>query len=129
LCLGSAKSVPPSAIDICSEFSVGRRLILLAGMSATRCALSKGHQMIARSSLVTEPKSCCAPQRADSGDCAKRDGESKISPKQNGSTNGMRLISGGDLLMGSETDPPVPQVEVAAFHIEPTCVTNGQFNE
>jgi formylglycine-generating enzyme required for sulfatase activity len=41
----------------------------------------------------------------------------------------MRLISGGAFLMGSETDPPVHRVEVAAFYVDITCVTNEQFNE
>jgi formylglycine-generating enzyme required for sulfatase activity len=41
----------------------------------------------------------------------------------------MRLISGGAFLMGSETDPPVHRVEVAAFYVDITCVTNEQFNQ
>ena len=85
--------------------------------------------MIARSSSIPEAKGCCAPQRADSGDKVKRSRESIIPARQNDSTNGMRLISGGDFLMGSETDPPVHRVEVAAFYVDITCVTNEQFNE
>jgi len=41
----------------------------------------------------------------------------------------MRLLSGGEFLMGSETDPPAHRVELAAFYIDVTCVTNEQFNE
>jgi sulfatase modifying factor 1 len=98
-------------------------------MSGAPGALSKRHQMTARSSLVGETKSCCAPQRSHCRDHTERKREPTASREQEGSTNGMRLISGGNFLMGSETEPPVHQVEVAPFYADATCVTNEQFNE
>lgn len=41
----------------------------------------------------------------------------------------MRLLSGGEFLMGSEIEPPVHRVELAAFYIDVACVTNEQFSE
>lgn len=52
------------------------------------------------------------------------------------STDGMRLLSGGEFLMGNDGDygfvadgeGPVHSVRLAPFHIDATCVTNEQFN-
>jgi formylglycine-generating enzyme required for sulfatase activity len=53
-----------------------------------------------------------------------------------GSTDGMRLIPAGTFLMGNERDygfaadgeGPVHPVQLSAFHLDATCVTNTQFN-
>ncbi|MSU51073.1 MAG: formylglycine-generating enzyme family protein [Opitutus sp.] len=53
-----------------------------------------------------------------------------------GSLNGMRLIPGGEFLMGTDDiygfaadgEGPAHPVELAPFHIDATCVTNEQFN-
>lgn len=53
-----------------------------------------------------------------------------------GSVEGMKLLPGGEFLMGNEGDygfaadgeGPVHAVKVAPFHIDATCVTNEQFN-
>ena len=53
-----------------------------------------------------------------------------------GSTAGMRLISGGGFLMGTDGDygfaadgeGPAHAVELAPYYIDATCVTNEQFN-
>jgi sulfatase modifying factor 1 len=78
---------------------------------------------------TTQGKACCAPQRTDFGGYAKADSQVAFLPRPIGSTHGMRLIAGGEFLMGSETEPPVHAVEVAAFYIDITCVTNEQFSE
>lgn len=53
-----------------------------------------------------------------------------------GSTEGMKLLPGGEFLMGNAGDygfladgeGPVHAVRLAPFHIDATCVTNEQFN-
>src|SRR5207244_4968436 len=78
---------------------------------------------------TAQAKGCSAPQRTDFGANAKADSQVAFLPRPIGSTHGMRLISSGEFLMGSETEPPVHTVEVAAFYIDITCVTNEQFGE
>jgi sulfatase modifying factor 1 len=85
--------------------------------------------MIAPRISVTEPKGCCAPERPESPSWAKRDHQGAFSPNENGSICGMRLISGGDFLMGSDAESPVHPVRIAPFYMDVTCVTNEQFNE
>ena len=41
----------------------------------------------------------------------------------------MRLLCGGEFLMGSETDGPIHQVELPPFYVDALCVTNADFNE
>jgi formylglycine-generating enzyme len=98
-------------------------------MSDWQRALSKRHRMIARSISETEAKGCCSPRRTDFEHRIKRNGAASFLSKENGSTRGMRLIPGGQFLMGSETEPPVHRVQIPAFHIDVTCVTNEQFSE
>ena len=84
-----------------------------------------------------EKKTCCAPGR---------EGTAPTDPAgvttggfiraARGSTDGMRLISGGEFLMGTDGDygfaadgeGPAHPVELAPFHLDATCVTNEQFN-
>lgn len=42
-------------------------------------------------------------------------------------TDGMRLIPTGEFLMGSQAEPPMHLVEVDAFYMDATCVSNRQF--
>jgi len=54
-----------------------------------------------------------------------------------GSSEGMKLIPGGEFLMGNEGDygfaadgeGPVHRVRLAGFYLDATCVTNEQFND
>lgn len=76
--------------------------------------------------------SCCAPGR---------DGEAPAAPAafrrvRTGATEGMRLLPGGEFLMGTDGnygfaadgEGPAHPVRLEPFHIDATCVTNGQFN-
>jgi sulfatase modifying factor 1 len=98
-------------------------------MSDWQRALSNRHRMIARSTSETEAKGCCSPPRTDFQNRVKRNGAGAFSPKKDKTTRGMRLISGCQFLMGSKTEPPVHLVQIPAFYIDITCVTNEQFNE
>jgi formylglycine-generating enzyme required for sulfatase activity len=42
---------------------------------------------------------------------------------------GMRLLSGGEFLMGSKSEPPVHIVDLDSFYIDIICVTNAAFND
>ncbi|MDO8540881.1 MAG: formylglycine-generating enzyme family protein [Opitutaceae bacterium] len=80
-------------------------------------------------------RSCCAPPRGNhdmpAAPAAKVPGRA-----QPASTEGMRLIPGGEFLMGTDGDygfpadgeGPAHAVVLAPFHIDATCVTNEQFN-
>jgi len=81
--------------------------------------------------------SCCSPGRDHKNGeiSAVSDGEfQRVYP---GSTEGMKLIPGGEFLMGNEGDygfpadgeGPVHTVEIAPFYMDATCVTNEQFND
>ncbi|MBL9201469.1 MAG: formylglycine-generating enzyme family protein [Opitutaceae bacterium] len=77
-------------------------------------------------------KICCAPER-DRGPQAAAAAASVCG--QTGSTEGMRLIPGGEFLMGTDGDHgfaadgegPAHAVELAPFFLDATCVTNAQF--
>src|SRR5438552_3521221 len=74
-------------------------------------------------------KGCCTPTRTASEAQAVLDPPPPVARRETVSTNGMRLLSGGAFLMGSESDPPVHEVELAPFYIDTACVTNEKFNE
>jgi formylglycine-generating enzyme len=79
-----------------------------------------------------ENKMCCAPGRTP----AAPGGGGVFERARAGSTDGMRLIPGGEFLMGNEGDygfaadgeGPVHAVKLEAFFIDAVCVTNEQFN-
>ncbi len=83
-------------------------------------------------------KSCCAPPRHTAGaaDTAAANAPGKFRRVTTGSTDGMRLIPGGEFLMGTDGtygfpadgEGPAHPVELAPFHLDATCVTNEQFN-
>jgi formylglycine-generating enzyme required for sulfatase activity len=74
-------------------------------------------------------KGCCTPTRTGSATSVVLDRLVSILPKEKVSTKEMRLLSGGEFLMGSESELPIHAVELAPFYIDVTCVTNEQFNE
>jgi sulfatase modifying factor 1 len=76
-----------------------------------------------------KPAGCCAPARTDSAPQGKLDPQTEFVSEAVGSTSGMQLIPGGEFLMGSETESPVHQIEVAPFYIDIVCVTNERFSE
>lgn len=80
-------------------------------------------------------ESCCAPGRAGAVEAAGDDAVAFRRINQ-GATDGMRLIAGGEFLMGNERDygfaadgeGPVHAVRLEPFWIDATTVTNEQFN-
>jgi len=83
-------------------------------------------------------KACCTPLR-DSASKATDAAASSSAPFERvttGSLDGMRLIPGGEFIMGTDGDygfaadgeGPAHAVRLAPFHIDATCVTNEQFN-
>ncbi|MBL9215915.1 MAG: formylglycine-generating enzyme family protein [Opitutaceae bacterium] len=80
-------------------------------------------------------KACCSPAREKSAAPAAGPGE--FARVTAGSTAGMKLLPGGDFLMGNERDygfpadgeGPVHPVRLAPFWIDACTVTNEQFNE
>lgn len=76
---------------------------------------------------------CCSPGRGHSQGMAAP----TFAPAARGDTTGMRLIPGGEFLMGNERDygfaadgeGPVHPVSLAPFWIDACTVTNEQFNE
>ncbi len=83
---------------------------------------------------MDQPGSCCAPAREGGSSCAEQPEFARVNT---GSTNGMKLITGGRFLMGNERDygfpsdgeGPVHEVELTPFWIDATTVTNEQFND
>jgi formylglycine-generating enzyme required for sulfatase activity len=81
-----------------------------------------------------EEKSCCSPGRATGAQAALA--ASALARIALGSSNGMKLIPGGEFQMGNDRDygfladgeGPVHQVRLAAFWMDATAVTNEQFN-
>jgi len=81
-------------------------------------------------------KTCCSPTRGTPD--APALAEVTVLQRTNaGCTGGMRLIPGGEFLMGSD-DPdgwpadgegPVRAVTLQSFYIDACCVTNEEFNE
>ena len=80
-------------------------------------------------------KACCSPGREpERGGTATRTTFARITQ---GSTDGMRLLPGGEFLMGNERDygfvadgeGPVHAVTLAPFWIDACTVTNEQFND
>lgn len=79
-------------------------------------------------------KACCTPTRDAAETAAATDG--CFQRIGTGSLDGMRLIPGGDFVMGTNGDygfaadgeGPAHTVTLAPFHIDATCVTNEQFN-
>jgi formylglycine-generating enzyme len=80
---------------------------------------------------AAKKKGCCAPERDGNHRSAPelQDRQFPAAPKANASVDGMRLIAGGEFLMGSEIETPVHTVKIDSFYIDTTCVTNEQFNE
>lgn len=85
-----------------------------------------------------DPKgSCCSPNRAHTDGKPPAFSDGKFQRISTGITEGMKLIPGGEFLMGNESDygfaadgeGPVHTVEVAPFYMDATCVTNEQFND
>lgn len=78
-------------------------------------------------------KSCCAPGREGAAGATTPAGFQRVSA---GSTDGMRLIPGGEFLMGTDGgygfaedgEGPAHAVVLAPFYLDATCVTNEQFN-
>src|SRR5215212_683690 len=95
-------------------------------------------------SVPTSPsppkKTCCAPGRdAKESPTSRAVGESRdltFQRSSQGSIDGMRLIPGGEFIMGTDGDygfaadgeGPAHPVVVLPFHIDATCVTNEEFN-
>lgn len=82
-------------------------------------------------------KPCCAPGRGGAhGAAGSAAGATGFARNRSGPLDGMRLIPGGEFLMGTDGDygfaadgeGPAHPVELAPFHIDTTCVTNEQFN-
>src|SRR5690242_2524550 len=80
---------------------------------------------------------CCSPMRESSPDAPLAGARSHDFQRiATGSLDGMRLIPGGEFLMGTDGDygfaadgeGPTHTVVLAPFHIDATCVTNEQFN-
>jgi len=90
--------------------------------------------------VMTDPSSsCCAPVRSPAPAVpsplpVQGAGWGRI---RTGSTEGMKLIPGGEFLMGNERDygfpadgeGPVHRVRLAPFWMDATTVTNDQFND
>lgn len=80
--------------------------------------------------------SCCAPTRggASENQDTAADGFRRTSV---GSTEGMRLVPGGEYAMGNDRDygyaadgeAPAHGVTLAPFYLDAMCVTNEQFND
>jgi sulfatase modifying factor 1 len=86
--------------------------------------------------LETPHKSCCAPGRTETRPERGKEGAGAVRRIGSGSLQGMRLIPGGEFMMGTDGsygfaadgEGPAHPVTLAAFHIDATCVTNEQFN-
>jgi len=83
--------------------------------------------MLSKFQEVEAKGSCCSPSRG--GSDVRLADQPLPGPKKTVSVEGMRLIRAGTFLMGSEAEPPVHEVELAAFYIDATCITNHQFND
>jgi sulfatase modifying factor 1 len=78
-------------------------------------------------------KGCCTPGRAEPASAAAASNFGRV---RAGDSAGMSLIPGGEFLMGTDGDygfpadgeGPVHAVTLAPYYIDPTCVTNEQFN-
>jgi len=81
-------------------------------------------------------KSCCAPMRESGAEAGGGQDGPALRWITIGSTDGMRLIPGGEFIMGTDGiygfkadgEGPAHVVELAPAHIDATCVTNEQFN-
>jgi formylglycine-generating enzyme required for sulfatase activity len=86
--------------------------------------------------MVSAKKTCCAPGRDDSCPAPAAAATEGFTRINRGSTTGMRLIPGGEFLMGTDGtygfaadgEGPAHPVELAPFYLDATCVTNEQFN-
>src|ERR1700684_2302242 len=78
--------------------------------------------------------SCCAPARPQDVEKTPAPGFRRV---DGGNTRGMRLLPGGEFIMGTDGgygyaedgEGPAHSVRLAPFWIDPACVTNEQFNE
>ncbi len=78
---------------------------------------------------------CCSPGRAAAP--AGSPPENAWRRVHTGATTGMKLIPGGEFLMGTDGtygfaadgEGPLHAVKLAPYYIDETCVTNEQFNE
>jgi len=93
--------------------------------------------MTSPSTTPPAKKSCCAPGRDESSPATAPAAAAEGFIRTNrGSTEGMRLIPGGEFLMGTDGtygfaadgEGPAHAVELAPFYLDATCVTNEQFN-
>src|ERR1044071_6712065 len=83
-------------------------------------------------------EACCSPTREIASTLPPQSVAplATFSRVRSGAMDGMRLIPRGQFLMGTDGDygfaadgeGPAHPVELAAFHIDATCVTNEQFN-
>jgi sulfatase modifying factor 1 len=81
-------------------------------------------------------KTCCAPGRSEDRFVAVENVEPSFARVTTGSLDGMKLIPGGEFVMGTDGaygfaadgEGPAHPVALAPFHIDATCVTNEQFN-
>jgi formylglycine-generating enzyme len=82
--------------------------------------------------------SCCTPARApEVSASAAVVADAGFARVRTGAHSGMRLIPGGEFLMGTQDadgwpadgEGPVRAVTLQPFHLDATCVTNEQFNE
>src|SRR5690606_38473145 len=83
--------------------------------------------------------SCCTPKRTMADEASAESASGASLPRvrvRTGSLDGMKLIPGGDFLMGSsdadgwaaDGEGPVRKVQLQPFYIDACCVTNEQFN-
>jgi formylglycine-generating enzyme required for sulfatase activity len=89
--------------------------------------------------LPAEKKACCAPMREAEGagvEAADAISDQAFCRIRRGSLDSMRLIPGGDFVMGTDGaygfaadgEGPAHGITLTPFHIDITCVTNEQFN-
>ena len=93
-----------------------------------------------------EGKGCCTPARGEVGggeaagnraETIAGSGMAEVRRVRTSDTRGMKLVPGGEFLMGNERDygfapdgeGPVHAVVVAPFYLDATTVTNEQFND
>lgn len=83
-----------------------------------------------------DDNTCCAPGRPADGLTTPATGTEGFRRISTGSTEGMRLIPGGDYRLGTDGvygfaadgEGPAHTVTLAPFLLDATCVTNEQFN-
>jgi formylglycine-generating enzyme len=88
-------------------------------------------------STIEKEKPCCSPARMESAASQVVGSEAHHFTRiATGSLDGMRLIPGGEFIMGTDGgygfpadgEGPAHPVQLTAIHMDATCVTNEQFN-